>query len=170
MHLWLLRHAKSSWDDSEIEDRDRPLAPRGGRAADRIRDYLVAAGIRPALVLCSSALRARETLARVLPAVEPEPDVRIESSLYTFDAAPLLHRLGEIPDGIASVMLVGHNPAIQELAVMLAARGDRLDQLAQKYPTAALAEIEFPAGSWHDIGKMPGELTRFVVPRELGQH
>jgi len=73
-----------------------------------------------------------------------------------------------IPEGVASVMLIGHNPAIQGLAVMLAARGDRLDQLAQKYPTAALAEIEFPAGSWHEVGQTPTELTRFVVPRELG--
>lgn len=167
MRLWLLRHAKSSWHDPGLEDRDRPLAPRGERAAEWMRDYFVAAGIRPALVLCSSALRTRQTLARVLSALEPELELRIESSLYTFDAAPLLDRLGVIPEGVASVMLIGHNPAIQGLAVMLAARGDRLDQLAQKYPTAALAEIEFPAGSWHEVGKTLGELTRFVVPREL---
>lgn len=168
MHLWLLRHAKSSWYDPGLEDRDRPLAPRGEQGADRMRDYFVAEGIRPALVLCSSALRTRQTLARVLSAFEPELEVRIEASLYTFDADPLLARLRVIPEGVSSVMLIGHNPAIQELAVMLAARGERLDQLAQKYPTGALAEIELPAGSWPEIGKTPGELTRFVVPRELG--
>ncbi|HZT10782.1 MAG TPA: histidine phosphatase family protein, partial [Actinomycetota bacterium] len=67
MRLWLLRHAKSSWDDPDMEDVDRPLAPRGARAADRMRDYLDAEEIRPELVLCSSALRTRETLARILP-------------------------------------------------------------------------------------------------------
>lgn len=168
MRLWLLRHAKSSWDDPGLDDRDRPLAPRGERAADQMRDYIAAAGIRPALVLCSSALRTRQTLARVLPALGPELEVRIEPSLYTFDAEPLLDRSRAIPEGLASAMLIGHNPAIQELAVGLASTGDRLDQLAQKYPTGALAEIEFPAGSWNEVGTTPGKLTRFVVPRELG--
>jgi phosphohistidine phosphatase len=167
MRLWLLRHAKSSWYDPGIEDRDRTLAPRGERAADRMRDYLIAAGIHPELVLCSSALRARQTLEHVLSAFEPELEVRIESSLYTFDEAALLDRLRSIPKGVTSVMLIGHNPAIQGLAVMLADRGDRLDQLAQKYTTAALAEIEVPGDSWRDVGKTPGELIRFVIPREL---
>lgn len=168
MRLWLLRHAKSSWGDPELADRDRPLAPRGERAADLMRDYFVAEDIRPALVLCSSALRTRQTLARVLSAFDAELEVEIESSLYTFDTEPLLDRLREIPDGVASVMLIGHNPAIHELAIVLAARGDRLDRLGQKYPTGALAEIELPGGSWHEIGNAPGELTRFVAPRELG--
>jgi len=167
MRVWLLRHAKSSWYDTGLDDRDRPLAPRGERAADRMRDYVAAAGIRPELVLCSSALRTRQTLARVLPALEHDLEVRVESSLYTFDAASALDRLRAVPDGVNSVMLIGHNPAIQELAVRLAARGDRLDELAQKYPTAALAEIELPVGSWHEAGETPGQLTRFVVPREL---
>lgn len=169
MRLWLLRHAKSSWDDRSLEDEDRPLAPRGERAADRMRDYFVAEAIRPALVLCSPALRTRQTLDRVLPFERGSNlAVRIEPSLYTFDAATLLDQLSEIPEGVASVMLVGHNPAIQELAVMLAARGDRLDRLIRKYPTAGLAEIEFSEGPWHELDKAPGELTRFVVPRDLG--
>jgi phosphohistidine phosphatase len=168
MRVWLLRHAKSSWDDPGLEDRDRPLAPRGEGAADLMRAYLVAEGIRPALVLCSSAMRTRQTLARVLPALGPELEVRIESSLYTFDAEHLLDRVRAIPEDVASVMLIGHNPAMEELAVMLADRGERLGQLAQKYPTGALAEIDLPMGSWHNAGTTPGELTRFVVPQELG--
>jgi phosphohistidine phosphatase len=167
LRLWLLRHAKSSWDDPALEDRDRPLAPRGERAADRMGDYLELEGIRPTLVLCSSALRARQTLARVLPALGGELEVRIEPSLYTFDAAPLLERLSRVPEGVASVMLIGHNPALQELAVMLAAGGDRLDEIARKYPTAGLAEIGFP-GSWHELREARGELNRLVVPRDLG--
>jgi phosphohistidine phosphatase len=168
MRLWLLRHAKSSWYDPGLEDRDRPLAPRGEQAADQMRDYIAAAGISPALVLCSSALRTRQTLARVLSAFEPELEVRIESSIYTFDTDPLLDRLRVVPEGTASVMLIGHNPAMQELASMLAARGEGLDRLAQKFPTGALAEIDLPATSWREVGEAPGELTRFVVPRGLG--
>ncbi len=166
MRLWLLRHAKSSWDEPELDDRDRPLAARGERSADRMSGYLRAEGIRPDVVLCSSALRTRQTLARVLPALGPELEIHIEPRLYTFDAGSLLERVRAIPDAV-SVMLIGHNPAMQELAVRLAARGDRLDTLAQKFPTGALAELEFPVGSWHDVATSTGELTRFVVPREL---
>ena len=168
MRLWLLRHAKSSWDDPEMEDVDRPLAPRGARAADRMRDYLDAEDIRPELVLCSSALRTRETLARILPGLGPELTVRIEPSVYSFEADQLLERLREVPRDVGSVMLVGHNPAMQELAAVIAAEGDRLDELRRGFPTAALAELDLRVGSWRELAPGTGRLTRFIVPRELG--
>jgi phosphohistidine phosphatase len=167
MRLWLLRHAKSSWADPSARDEDRALAPRGERAAARMCDHLGKLAIRPELALCSSALRTRQTLARVLPALGGALEVRIEQTMYTFDADELLERLGEVSPGVSSVLLVGHNPALQDLAVRLADRGDRLDELALKFPTGALAEIEFESGSWHALAERPGELTRFVVPREL---
>ena len=167
MRLWLLRHAKSSWDDTDLPDDERPLAPRGQLAADRMRAYLAAEGIAPELVLCSSAQRARETLARVLPGLGKEMQVLIESSLYTFDSEVLLERLTRVPNDVASVMLVGHNPAMEELAVRIADRGDRLNTLREKYPTAGFAEIAFPVGSWETIADRPGELVRFVVPRDI---
>ena len=80
----------------------------------------------------------------------------------------LLHRLFRVPIDVGSVMLVGHNPAIEELAVRIADRGDRLHDLSEKYPTAGLAEIIFPAKTWTSIEERPGALTRFVVPRDLG--
>jgi phosphohistidine phosphatase len=169
MRLWLLRHAKSSWSDAGLRDEDRPLTPRGERAADRIRDYLEAEGIDPELVLCSSALRARQTLGRVLPALGTELDVRIEPILYTFDADVLLDRLGSISSDVASVLLVGHNPAMQDLALRIADRGDGLHDLSQKYPTAGLAEIDLDEGSWGTLVDRPGELVRFIVPRHLGE-
>jgi phosphohistidine phosphatase len=167
MRLWLLRHAKSSWENTGLPDEERPLASRGQGAADRMRDYLAAESIEPELVLCSSATRARETLARVLPGLGSELQVLIEPELYTFDADVLLHRLFRVPGEIGSVMLVGHNPAIEELAVRIADRGDRLRDLSKKYPTAALAEITFPAKTWTSIEERPGALTRFVVPKDL---
>ena len=112
-------------------------------------------------------MRTRQTLARVLPALGTELEIRIEPRCYTFDATDLLERLRLVPDGVDSVILVGHNPAIEELAVRLCATGDELPRLRQKYPTGALAEIELPTGAWLEVGERTGELTRFAIPRDL---
>jgi phosphohistidine phosphatase len=168
MRLWLLRHAKSSWGDPDLADQDRPLAPRGERDAAAMRAHLDREAIRPALVLCSSGLRARQTLAGVLAGLGTELEVRIEPGLYAFDAAALLDRLHAIPGGdVSSVMLVGHNPAIQDLTLLLAGRGSALGDVEGKFPTCALAEIELPPMAWHDVGRGIGTLTRFVTPRSF---
>jgi len=167
MQLVLLRHAKSSWSDPGLPDEDRPLAPRGERAADRMRHYIAAEGIEPHLALCSSAVRARQTLARVLPALGTELQVLIEPALYTFEANVLLDRLGRISSDVTSVLLVGHNPAMQDLVARVAGRGDALPDLLRKYPTAGLAEITFGGGSWDSLAKKPGDLVRFIAPRDL---
>jgi phosphohistidine phosphatase len=167
MDLWLLRHAKSSWDQPGLDDRERVLAPRGEHDADRIGVYLAAAGMRPALVLCSPAVRTRQTLARVLAAMGGEPDVRFEPSLYAFTNSGLLEVVRAAPGDVSPLVVVGHNPAIQELARSLAARGEGLGDLARKYPTGALAEIRLTAGSWRDVREGSGELVRFVRPRDL---
>jgi phosphohistidine phosphatase len=167
MDLWLLRHAKSSWDEPGVDDRDRVLSPRGERDADRIGSYLAAEGVRPALVLCSPAVRTRQTLTRVLAGNDQEPEVRFDPSLYAATAAELLDAVREAPAAVSPVLLVGHNPAIQALARSLAIGGDGLGQLATKYPTGALAEIAFSAAAWRDVGEGSGELVRFVRPRDL---
>ena len=167
MRLWLLRHAKSDWGDPNLADHDRPLAPRGERDAERMGAYLDREAIRPAFVACSSGLRARQTLARVLAGLGTELDVRIESGLYTFVAASLLERLQGIHDDVSSVMLVGHNPAIQDLTLLLAGRGSGLGDVEAKFPTCALAEIELPPVAWHDVRRGVGNLTRFVTPRSF---
>ena len=125
--------------------------------------------VRPALVLCSPALRARQTLARVLPFLGDDLDVRIEPGLYVFDPCPLLRRLREVADDATSVMLVGHNPAMQELALTLTAQGDEgmRHEVATKFPTGALAEIELRVDAWRDVAPGAGTLVRLVVPRAL---
>lgn len=167
--LWLLRHAKSSWDERELADRDRPLAPRGERDADRMGTELAREQVMPALILCSPALRARQTMARVLPFLGDDLDVRIEPGLYVFDPQPLLRRLRDVSDNATSVLLVGHNPAMQELALTLTAGDDggMRGEVAMKYPTGALAEIELRVDAWRDVSPGAGELVRFVVPRAL---
>src|SRR5262245_6241843 len=114
-HLYLLRHAKSSWKDTSLPDHDRPLAGRGRRAAKAIAGHLREQGIEPELVLCSTARRARETLERIEPALGASA-LCLEDELYAAGAPALLERLRSVPDPVGSVMLIGHNPALEELA------------------------------------------------------
>ncbi|HYU93498.1 MAG TPA: histidine phosphatase family protein, partial [Actinomycetota bacterium] len=134
--LFLLRHAKSSWDDPSIDDHDRPLAPRGRRAAARIADYATKTRIRPDLILCSSAMRARQTLERIAPSLGRDAEIHIERSLYGASQDRLLERLHAIPDEVDSVMMIGHNPGVQDLALLLAKAGPHRSRLADKFPTA----------------------------------
>ena len=158
--LFLLRHAKSSWDEPSLADHDRPLAPRGRKAAKRIGAHVRREQIRVALVLCSSARRARETLDLVAPPGE----VRIERELYGATAAELLERLRRVPDDVDAVMLIGHEPAVRDLAVGLVADGSELTD--RKFPTAALATLTF-TGPWSTLAPDHAELAAFVRPREL---
>jgi phosphohistidine phosphatase len=160
--LLLLRHAKSSWEDEDLPDHDRPLAPRGRKAAKLMATHLRQEGISPSLVLCSSARRTRETLERV----GPDGEVRIERELYGASASELLDRLRRVPDDAESVMLIGHNPAVQELALELAAGGDRLADVERKFPTCALATMSLP-GTWGELQPGAAELVGFVRPKDL---
>ena len=167
MRLWLLRHAKSSWDEPDLADHDRPLSARGERDAQRMRRYLEDEVADPALVLCSSASRARQTLELVTPALRGDPDIRIEAELYTFDATVLLSRLRAMGTTAEPVMIVGHNPAIQELSLNIVGSGKELAVMAEKYPTGALAEIEVTGDTWGGLEVTTGSLLRFVRPRDL---
>ncbi len=164
--LYLLRHAKSSWDDPSLADHDRPLAPRGRKAARRLGAHLSEEGIEPELVLCSSARRTRETLERLGGAVGGST-VEVEEGLYAADADALADRLRAVPDEVRSVLLIGHNPGLEELALDLAGRGEALARLEEKFPTGALAALELST-SWAGLSPGSAELTAFVVPRELG--
>jgi phosphohistidine phosphatase len=166
--LFLLRHAKSSWDDPELADHDRPLAPRGRRAAKAMAKHLRRERIAPALVLCSSARRAQETLDRIAPALGADTRVVIEPELYRASANDLLERLRRLPETTDSAMLVGHNPAVQELALLLAGAGSGRAAIEGKYPTAALAAFGFE-GSWSELHAGAADLIAFVTPKVLNQ-
>jgi phosphohistidine phosphatase len=165
----LLRHAKSSWDDPGLSDHERPLAPRGTRAAGLLARYLAAQGTSVDLVLCSTALRARQTLELVLGSLGPNPKVRMEQGLYRADEYALWQRLAEVRDTFGSVLVVGHNPAIHGLATLLVGRGDpsTVDQMRRKFPTAALATITVPVDSWRDLEEGGGTLRSFVRPKTV---
>ena len=164
--LYLLRHAKSSWDDRTLPDRERPLAPRGRRDAKRISDHLLRAQIEPELVLCSSAVRTRETLELIRPALGTST-VTVEDELYAASFDDLLARLRSLPDTVASVMLIGHNPGLEELALALASAGADLRRLEAKFPTAALATLTFADTAWDRLAPSSGALSAFVVPKQL---
>jgi len=167
--LYLLRHAKSSWEDRDLDDRERPLAPRGERAATAMGVYLEQSGVKPALVLCSPARRCVETLERVRPHLPPGVAVRSEPPLYLASTDSLLARIREMDDDLPAILVVGHDPTHHDLACRLAGAGDPAAraQLERKFPTGALAELRFDVARWHEVDAGKGELRRFVVPKDL---
>lgn len=165
--LYVLRHAKSSWDDPAVADHERPLAPRGKKAAERMAAYFRRHQIVPTLVLCSDARRARQTLKPIEDLLAGKSDLRFEDDLYAATAEHLLGRLRSLPEGAPSVMLVGHNPGLQDLVLLLARPGAKERAAAAKFPTGALARLELEPERWNQVGEDTGELTELVLPREL---
>lgn len=122
--------------------------------------------VRPQLVVCSSAVRARETLQRVLPGLG-EPEVWYEVALYAASAETLLARVRALPDEVDEAMLVGHNPGLMDLVLRLAGAGALRDRAAKNVPTGALAVLELDVASWTEAVPGCASLARFVVPRDL---
>jgi phosphohistidine phosphatase len=166
--VFLLRHAKSSWEDRGLADHDRPLAPRGRRATMLLREHLRRESVAPAVVLCSPTRRTRETLEGIGPALAQEVPVRIERELYAASAERLLARLRALDDEVDSVLVIGHNPGLELLALSLGGAGESLAAVRRKYPTGALATLEF-AGSWSELAPGSAELTDFVTPKQLAK-
>lgn len=165
----LLRHAKSSWGDSSVEDFDRSLNQRGERAATLVGQFLRHEGLHPDLILCSAARRTRETLVRVQGAMLDDATTLIERELYLASANTLLERLRKVSDESERVLIIGHNPGLEDLAALLVEpKGSPFEEkLALKYPTAGLAVLTFDIGRWHDLKKKSGHLDLFATPRDL---
>ena len=173
--LVLLRHAKSSWNAGGLADYDRPLAKRGQKAAPEVGAALAALGVRPDLVLCSGAARTRETLGLVLAKLGGvSPRVVYDDAIYMATPAALLSLLRKIPDGAngtppRSVMIVGHNPGLEEFAALVVGRGgeDELARMSDKFPTGAAVVISFNAASWGGIEIGGGSLEHYLTPKRL---
>lgn len=169
--LLLLRHAKSSWDDRELPDHERPLNPRGRRAALAMRDAMERLGLAPDLVLLSSSVRTVQTLEALEPWADTPLVERMEA-LYNASASVLLDTLRDVKETVRSVLIVGHNPGIHELAVTLVGRqamtlaNADLRRLAEGYPSGALSEFTVP-GPWRALECGGARLVRFVCPRDL---
>lgn len=158
--LWILRHAKSSWDYPGLADHDRPLAPRGKKAGRRIARWAETNDVRPDLVLCSTALRAQATLELVRPGLG-HPEERVDRGLYHASADDVLEVVAAEDDALAGILLIGHNPTLHELVIALAPPGP------DAFPTGALATLRLEIDSWHDLRPRCGLIEAFVVPRSL---
>jgi phosphohistidine phosphatase len=165
--LLLLRHAKSSWDDLSLDDHDRPLNKRGRKAAAAMREEILSRGLAPDLALVSTALRARQTWEALSPWPQP-PAVAFTRELYHAPPTTMLDLVRQVEDSARSVMIVGHNPGLMELAILLIGADESVAarRLVSRYPTAALALFELD-GPWAGLGADSAALKDFVVPKEL---
>lgn len=167
--LLLLRHAKSSWDDTGLADIDRPLNDRGLRAAPVMGRYMASRTLFPDRILCSSAKRTRETLGLILGHLRSDSEVTITDRLYWNSEDSYLPVIGELAGPSRTVLVIGHNPGIHDTALEAVGAGDPTihSALAEKFPTCALAVITVPGPDWPAIVPGSGMLRDFVRPRDL---
>lgn len=169
--LLLLRHAKSSWDEASLPDHARPLNARGRQAAAAMASTMVSLGLLPDHVLVSTARRTQETWA-ALEALAPHATVVRSDELYLATADQLLDSIRAVPAGVTTLLVVGHNPGLHELALSLAGPvgmmhgGDSANALAAGYPTATLTEFEVIA-PWWDLAAGRARMIRFLSPKDL---
>jgi phosphohistidine phosphatase len=167
--LVLLRHAKSAWPD--VPDHERPLARRGQRDAPVMGRWLRAAGYVPDLVLCSTARRARETWQLAQAELGAAPQVRYSGGVYEAAPADLIGLARKMASSVRVLLIVGHNPAMEELALDLASgegatAAMALDRMRAKFPTAAVAVLDV-TGGWAGLSRENTRLARFVTPRDI---
>jgi phosphohistidine phosphatase len=169
--LMLLRHAKSDWSQPGQCDHDRALNPRGRRAAVRMGPFLAGQGLIPDCVRVSTARRTRDTWSRVAKALPQAAEAVFDARLY--EAAPddILDVIRETPAACRALLVVGHNPGLQELALLLAREGaaGALERLADKFPTAGLAVIDIGTDDWAKLQPRSGRLSLFATPRGLDE-
>lgn len=173
--LYLLRHGKSAWDDSEAADHDRELSPRGVKAASAIGKYLAGKKAAIDLALCSSARRTSDTLDLMMAELPARPMVERERGLYLCGERVLLERIKDAPDDVTELMVVAHNPDLHALGISLSVTAaaaveddEHCRALTMKFPTGACAVILFEnATRWRDVAPGTGRLMEFILPRKL---
>jgi phosphohistidine phosphatase len=165
--LILLRHAKSGWDDPVARDFDRPLNPKGQRAALAMGKHMKSLGLSFDLVAASPAARVVETLEHVGAGYGSDLAPAWDKRIYLASAATLLDLVHEFPDAAGTALISGHNPGLEELVLGLVPGGALRSDVEEKFPTAALAEIHFDVERWQDVEPREGELVRFIRPRDL---
>jgi phosphohistidine phosphatase len=165
--LTLLRHAKSAWDDPVARDFDRPLNKRGRRAAQTIGREMRAQGLVFDQVVASPATRVVETLQDVEQGYGRPLEPSFDKRIYLASTDLLLEVIHGAGDGAERLLIVGHNPGLEKLALLLSQSGELRAEIAVKYPTATLAEIELPVERWEEVSEGIGTISRFIRPRDL---
>lgn len=164
--LTLLRHAKADWDGPSQRDFDRPLSARGRKAAAAMGEELRRLGLAFDRVVASPSRRTTETLERLGEAYGPLP-LTYDERVYLASVPTLLRIVQAADDAQHRLMIVGHNPGMEQLALALAGGGALRDRTAEKFPTGALAELRFDVASWGEVDEGAGTLARFILPRDL---
>lgn len=168
--LTLLRHAKSGWDDPVARDFDRPLNDRGIRAAALIGRYARDHGMTFELLLASPATRCVETIDHFVEAYGSSPETQWDRRIYLAPVGTLIDVLNDIEDAVGHVLMVGHNPGMEDLVLNLVpddGTSPLRDEVEHKFPTAALAVIDLAVDRWADVARGQGRLTGFTRPRDL---
>ncbi len=169
--LFLLRHAKAQPQDGGIEDFDRTLMLTGMQDAGAMARYMRKSDYKADLILCSSAVRTTQTAELVLHELESEIEYR--EALYLADAAKIVAAVRGAPVSVSALMIVGHNPGLEATATQLAREPVRRKErarheaLEEKFPTCALAVLDFDVGRWRDVAQGSGKLAEFVRPKDL---
>lgn len=169
LRLLVLRHGKSDWTSGAARDFDRPLNARGRKAAPLVGTHMATHGLLPDRILCSPALRTRQTLELVLPHLPSTSDVEMPQALYDDSDLGYVQILGEMGGDARCLMVVGHNPACQDTVLDLAGTGERglREVAAHKYPTATLSVLDLAVDDWRDIRPGCGHLAALAQPRHL---
>ncbi len=160
-HLLLMRHAKSSWKDPALSDFDRPLNGRGRRTAPRMGALLSSTTHYPQVILCSTAQRAQQTASLIIASLSTKPVLLLEESLYAASAQGILQAVSQTDDRCMSLLVIAHNPGLEELASEL--DGDFCDAL----PTASVVDIECDISHWQEISPECGQVQTLYCPRQL---
>lgn len=165
--LYLLRHAKSSWKDARLDDHERPLNRRGREVAKTMAEYLRRAKVAPEIVLCSTAMRAKQTLDPIAKRIKP-PKVVFERGIYEVPERKLWRYLWALPEDASSALVIGHNPGLHALALALgdAEAHKHLPPLGGKFPTGALVSFSFD-GVWKELRPHSAHLLSFTRPKEI---
>jgi phosphohistidine phosphatase len=169
LRLMLLRHAKSDWSATGTSDHERKLNARGRAAAPVMGRYLIQEQLLPSFVICSTAERTRETCDLVMAEFSKPPPIHYERRLYEASPETIIKIIAATPDDVHTLLVIGHNPGLQLTALMLATRAHakQREKLREKFPTAALAVIDFDAKAWTGILPAGGALERLVTPRDV---
>lgn len=160
-NLYLIRHGKSDWDADYGLDHDRPLADRGQRDADKVGAYLRRASVHPDKILCSSAIRTRQTLDRISVAAGWRSGVSVREDLYLAAPGDVISMIASQPDEVQTLVVIGHQPFTGEVAARF------LGSRHLEVPTACVIGMEFDADSWSDVDKEHGRLLMHLLPRRL---
>jgi len=159
--LLVMRHAKSSWNDPQLDDHDRPLNQRGKHAAERMGELIENEHLLPDIILCSTAKRAQDTASLLAETSDYSGKIELRNDFYGAESDIFIRALQNLSDELQRVMIIGHNPELEMFILELIGHSESL-------PTAALAHIELPIKHWQDMdAKTQGKLVQLWRPREL---